>query len=162
MCQQETLALQQITRTCRATLPRPPARSRVRRRRPRARDSCGVSLPAISSFGDFRTPAAGAGGMVACSRHPKIFTNSALKGDPLKCPSYPRQRTSRGHPGNRLEGKDFITAVDVSWNQAWNGMELRRRYSLKGERLSLETAPQPSPNDPSKTAVATLLWEREK
>ena len=29
----------------------------------------------------------------------------------------------------RVEGDQFITTVDVSWNEAWNGTEQRRTYS---------------------------------
>jgi Lipocalin-like domain len=34
----------------------------------------------------------------------------------------------------RVEGDDFITAVDVSWNEEWNGTEQRRHFRLEGDR----------------------------
>src|SRR5712691_2947578 len=44
----------------------------------------------------------------------------------------------------RVEGNDFITTVDVSWNESWNGTEQRRHYRVEGDRLFIETAPAPS------------------
>lgn len=29
----------------------------------------------------------------------------------------------------RVDGKDFIISVDVSWNESWNGTEQRRHFS---------------------------------
>ena len=31
----------------------------------------------------------------------------------------------------RVEGSDFITTVEVSWNEEWNGTEQRRHYSCR-------------------------------
>jgi hypothetical protein len=62
----------------------------------------------------------------------------------------------------RTEGDDFITTVDVSWNEVWNGTEQRRHYKINGDRLSIVTAPQPSPIYGGKTYHAELLWEREQ
>src|SRR5207302_3779255 len=39
----------------------------------------------------------------------------------------------------RIEGSDLIVTVDVSWNETWNGTELKRRVRLKGDRLFVET-----------------------
>src|SRR5579859_2751711 len=41
----------------------------------------------------------------------------------------------------RVEGDDFITTVDVSWNEEWNGTEQRRHFRIVGDRLFIETAP---------------------
>jgi hypothetical protein len=62
----------------------------------------------------------------------------------------------------RIEGSDFVTAVDASWNEAWNGTEQRRHYTLNGDKLTIETAPQPFLLEPGKLVVAKLVWEREK
>src|ERR1700731_2622327 len=35
----------------------------------------------------------------------------------------------------RVEGDDFITTVDISWNEIWNGTEQRRHYRIEGDRL---------------------------
>src|SRR6476659_7658469 len=31
----------------------------------------------------------------------------------------------------RIEGSNLITAVDVSWNEAWNGTEVRRNFRIE-------------------------------
>jgi Lipocalin-like domain len=62
----------------------------------------------------------------------------------------------------RVEGKEFITTVDVSWNEAWNGTEQRRPYRIEDGKLVIETAPAPAPNFPGKTFVGRYVWERDK
>ena len=62
----------------------------------------------------------------------------------------------------RVEGKDFVTTVDVSWNEAWNGTEQRRHFRFEDGKLFIESAPQPSALFPGKTAVGRLIWERDK
>src|SRR5262249_15892306 len=41
----------------------------------------------------------------------------------------------------RIEGNDFITTVEASWNESWNGSEQRRHFRVKGDRLYIESAP---------------------
>jgi Lipocalin-like domain len=60
----------------------------------------------------------------------------------------------------RLEGDRLITSVDTSWNESWNGTQQTRIWKLEGNRLHLTTVPAPYSRDPSKTAVARLVWER--
>ena len=62
----------------------------------------------------------------------------------------------------RIEGNEFITRVDVSWNEEWNGTEQRRHFWLDGDKLFIETAPAPSIVFPGKTDFRRLVWEREK
>jgi hypothetical protein len=62
----------------------------------------------------------------------------------------------------RVEGDDFITTVDVSWNEIWNGTEQRRHYRIEGDRLFIESAPAPSILYPGKTDFRRIVWEREK
>ena len=62
----------------------------------------------------------------------------------------------------RIEGDDFITSVDVSWNEAWNGTEQRRHFKIEGDQLILTTSPAPSPIYPGKTYFARVVFEREK
>jgi hypothetical protein len=62
----------------------------------------------------------------------------------------------------RVEGHDFITTVEVSWNEAWNGTEQRRHFRIEGDKLFIETAPAPSILFPGKTEVRRVVWEREK
>jgi lipocalin-like protein len=61
----------------------------------------------------------------------------------------------------RIEGADFVTTVDVSWNEAWTGTEQRRRFSFVEDKLFIESAPQPSTLFPGKTVVGRLVWERD-
>ena len=61
----------------------------------------------------------------------------------------------------RIEGGDFVTTVDVSWNEEWSNTEQRRHYKLEGNKLTIVTVTQPSPLD-KRPAYAKLVWEREK
>ncbi len=62
----------------------------------------------------------------------------------------------------RVEGMDFITVVDVSWNEEWNGTEQRRHFRLEGDKLFIESAPAPSIVFPNKTDFRRIVWQREK
>jgi hypothetical protein len=61
----------------------------------------------------------------------------------------------------RVEGDDFITVVDASWNEAWNGTEQRRHFRIDGNRLFIESAPAPSLLFPGKVDFRRVVWERE-
>jgi len=61
----------------------------------------------------------------------------------------------------RIEGNDFITLVDVSWNEDWNGTEQRRHFRIEGDRLFIESAPAPSIVFPGKTDFRRIVWQRE-
>ncbi len=62
----------------------------------------------------------------------------------------------------RVEGNDFITVVDVSWNEVWNGTEQRRRFRMAGDKLLIESVPAPSIVFPGKNDIRRIVWEREK
>jgi hypothetical protein len=62
----------------------------------------------------------------------------------------------------RVEGDDFITTVDVSWNEIWNGTEQRRHYRIEGDKLFIESEPAPSILFPGTTDFRRIVWEREK
>jgi hypothetical protein len=62
----------------------------------------------------------------------------------------------------RIIGDSFIISVDASWNESWNGAELKRYFVLEGDKLFVETAPAPSIVRPNKNAVSKLVFEREK
>jgi Lipocalin-like domain len=62
----------------------------------------------------------------------------------------------------RIDGSDFITTVDVSWNESWNGSEQRRHYRIEGDKLFIDSAPASSITSPGKTDYRRLVWERER
>jgi hypothetical protein len=62
----------------------------------------------------------------------------------------------------RIEDSDFITVVDISWNEDWNGTEQRRHFRLEGDKLFIETAPAPSIVFPGKIDFRRIVWQREK
>lgn len=62
----------------------------------------------------------------------------------------------------RVEGGDFITTVEVSWNEQWNGTDQRRHYRIEGDKLFIESAPAPSIIFPGKTDFRRIVWVREK
>jgi len=62
----------------------------------------------------------------------------------------------------RIAGDYFTIAVDVSWNESWNGTELKRYFTLEGDKLFIRTAPAPNILRPDRTAVSELVFEREK
>jgi hypothetical protein len=62
----------------------------------------------------------------------------------------------------RVQDNELIAIIDVSWNEALNGKEQRRKIRIDGNRLFLETTPQPHPFEPSKTFIARVIWEREE
>jgi hypothetical protein len=61
-----------------------------------------------------------------------------------------------------VEGRDFITVVDASWNETWNGTEQRRHFRIEGDRLFIESAPAPSILFPGRIDFRRVVWEREK
>jgi lipocalin-like protein len=45
---------------------------------------------------------------------------------------------------------ELIAVLDVSWNESLNGSEQRRKFRMEGNRLFLESTPQPHWLEPSK------------
>ncbi len=62
----------------------------------------------------------------------------------------------------RVEGNDFVTRVDVSWNEEWNGTEQRRHFHVIRDTLFIESAPAPSIVSPGTTDFRRIVWVREK
>jgi hypothetical protein len=64
----------------------------------------------------------------------------------------------------RIEGNDFVTTVDVSWDESWTGTEQVRHYKIEGDKLTVVSAPQPLNAGPNPNAMftSTLVLEREK
>ena len=55
-------------------------------------------------------------------------------------------RTAMAYTGRyRTEGGRFITKIDSSWNEAWNGTEQERFYKLDDDTLEVSTAWMPNP-----------------
>jgi len=55
-------------------------------------------------------------------------------------------RTVMAYTGRyRTEADRFITTIDSSWNEAWNGTEQERFYTLDGDTLVVSTAWMPNP-----------------
>lgn len=62
----------------------------------------------------------------------------------------------------RLEDGKIITKVEAAWNEAWVGTEQSRFYRFEGDRLLLESPPQPHPNLLGKVVRIIVIWEREE
>jgi Lipocalin-like domain len=61
----------------------------------------------------------------------------------------------------RIEGDQFITRVDVSWNKWWNGMDHARHFKIEGNRLDILTAWEPiRPVLGSPLKRAIMSWQR--
>jgi hypothetical protein len=57
----------------------------------------------------------------------------------------------------RIEGQDFVTHVDASWNQEWNGTEQRRHFRIEGDKLFIEPARAPSIVFPGKADYRRIV-----
>ncbi len=62
----------------------------------------------------------------------------------------------------RIEGHDFITTVELSWNEEWNGTEQRRHFRIEGNNLFIESEPAASIIFPGKKDFRRIVWERSK
>ena len=72
-------------------------------------------------------------------------------------------RTMIAYTGKfRVEGGKIITKVEAAWNEAWVGTEQERFYRFEGDRLLLESPPQPHPNLLGKVVRIIVIWEREE
>ena len=102
--------------------------------------------------------------MVAGPRNQKIFSFKNFR-EPCNHPNCVAalHKSMLAYSGKyRVEGNDFITVVDASWNEEWNGTEQRRHFRIEGDRLFIESAPAPSILFPGKTDFRRIIWEREK
>ena len=62
----------------------------------------------------------------------------------------------------RVEGGKVITRVEAAWNEAWVGTDQVRAYRFEGDRLLLESPPQPHPNLLGRVVRIIVIWQREK
>jgi Lipocalin-like domain len=60
----------------------------------------------------------------------------------------------------RVEGEKIVIKVDIAWDEAWTGTEQVRFFSIDGDRLHIEVAPQRYPNLGDKIMRAVLVWQR--
>lgn len=71
-------------------------------------------------------------------------------------------RTMISYSGKyRLEDGKVITKVEAAWNEAWVGTEQVRSYRFEGDRLHLESPPQPHPNIGGRVVRIIVTWDRE-
>ncbi|WP_101926681.1 lipocalin-like domain-containing protein [Luteimonas rhizosphaerae] len=57
----------------------------------------------------------------------------------------------------RIEGDDWITAVDVAWNPAWVGTEQRRQFRLEDDLLQVLTPWRVMPNWADKGETRSII-----
>lgn len=63
----------------------------------------------------------------------------------------------------QVQGDQWTTTVDVAWTPAWRGTKQVRRYEIIGDRLTVTSEWQPSPNLPgSPISRGILVFERVK
>lgn len=71
-------------------------------------------------------------------------------------------RTMISYTGRyRVEDGKVITKVEAAWNEAWVGTEQVRAYRFEGDRLHLESPPQPHPNVDGRTVRIIVTWDRD-
>ena len=58
-----------------------------------------------------------------------------------------------------MEGDLVRHHIDTSWNQAWTGTVLVRRFNIEGDRLTIRTLPSPNPVDGIESS-SVLIWQR--
>lgn len=61
----------------------------------------------------------------------------------------------------RVEKDQWITAVDVAWNQAWVGTEQARSFTLEGDRLTVSTDWVRSVNFDGRIVRVIAIWQRD-
>ena len=61
----------------------------------------------------------------------------------------------------RTDGNKIIINVDVAWDETWTGSEQVRYYRIDGDKLYIESAPQPFTNFGGKTMRGILVWMRQ-
>jgi lipocalin-like protein len=72
-------------------------------------------------------------------------------------------RSAAAYSGRyRVDGNQFVTTVDIAWNEAWVGTDQVRFFRLEGDRLYIETPPTPNPEVRGQMMRGMLIWEREK
>ena len=71
-------------------------------------------------------------------------------------------RTMISYTGKyRLKDGKVITKIEAAWNEAWVDTEQVRAYRFEGDRLYLESPPQPHPNAGGRVVRIIATWDRE-
>jgi hypothetical protein len=71
-------------------------------------------------------------------------------------------RTMISYTGKyRLKDGKVITKIEAAWNEAWVDTEQVRAYRFEGDRLYLESPPQPHPNIGGRVVRIIATWDRE-
>ena len=60
----------------------------------------------------------------------------------------------------RVEGDHWVTKVDTSWNESWNGTEQIRFFQLDGDELQITSNWRPYPLFDGRVARGLLTWSR--
>lgn len=72
-------------------------------------------------------------------------------------------RTALAYTGRyRIDGDRFMTKIDASWNEVWNGTEQERFYKLDGDTLIVSTAWMPNPLVPGNPIGRAVLGFRRE
>ena len=58
-----------------------------------------------------------------------------------------------------IEGDLVRHHIDTSWNQAWTGTVLVRRFKIDGDILTIRTLPSPNPVDGIESS-SVLVWRK--
>jgi hypothetical protein len=61
-----------------------------------------------------------------------------------------------------VDAEKIVTEVEAAWNEAWVGTEQVRLYRFEGDRLLIESPPQPHPNLDGRMVKIIVVWQREK
>jgi lipocalin-like protein len=61
-----------------------------------------------------------------------------------------------------VDGNQFVTTVDIAWNEGWVGTDQLRLFKINGDRLHIESPPTPNLNRGGQMVRGMLTWEREK
>ena len=70
-------------------------------------------------------------------------------------------RTMLAYSGRyQIDGRKIIVNVEIAWDESWVGTEQVRVFTLEGDKLHIEAAPQRYANLGDRTMRAILVWER--
>jgi Lipocalin-like domain len=61
----------------------------------------------------------------------------------------------------RTKGNQIVIAVDIAWDEGWNGTEQVRSYRVEGDCLHIEAAPQRYRLFGEKHMRGILIWKRD-